>query len=195
MLVSPVQPINRITMLRAIGNLEERSRDLARYYYLQRSLLKDEVTSNRDFQKTFKSFYRMRRGEGWCRVFFLILEREKHNHALSFRDVLEEIHRETGWVEASFSSKLAATVDGNLPVWDKYVLHNLGLKRPYSSMAPGRRMDRCVELYSRIQSWTSNAIRQSAFAEWRRRFDRTFPSFRHFTDVKKLDLFLWQSGR
>lgn len=180
-------------MSRAIRNLEARSSGLARYDYLQRSLLKKDVTSNRDFQRAFKSFYRVRRGEGWCRVFFSALEREKHNHALSFRDVLEEIYRETGRVEASFSSKLAATVDENLPVWDKHVLHNLELKPPYSAMAPEGRLNRCVELYSRIQSWTSNAIRQSAFPEWRRRFDRAFPSFRHFTDVKKLDLFLWQS--
>ena len=115
--------------------------------------------------------------------------------AVSICDVLEEIHRETRWVEPSFSSKLAATVDENLPVWDKHVLHNLGLKPPYPGMAPGPKLDGCVELCSRIRSWTSNAIRQSDFAEWRRHFDSMFPSFRHFTDVKKLDLFLWQSGR
>ena len=181
------------TMLRAIRNLEARRSGLARYDLLQRSLLKDDVTSNRDFQRAFKSFYRVRRGEDWCKVFFCILEREKRNDGLSFREVVEDIHRETGRVEASFSSKLVATIDKGLPVWDKHVLDNLGLRPPYSGMDPRRRLDRCVELYSRIQSWASNEIRQSGFAEWQRRFDRAFPSFRHFTDVKKLDLFLWQS--
>jgi hypothetical protein len=35
-----------------------------------------------------------------------------------------------GKLEASFASKLLATIDPNLPVWDKHVLRNTGLKAP-----------------------------------------------------------------
>ena len=90
---------------------------LERYDRLQRSLLKVDVTSDRDFQSDFKSFYGVRRGTEWCESFFSILEREKNNPASSFREALAEIHGRTGRVEASFSSKLVATVDADRPVW------------------------------------------------------------------------------
>ena len=154
-----------------------------------------DVTSDRDFRSDFKSFYRVRRGEEWCESFFSILECEKNNPVPSFREVLAEIHDRTGRIEASFSSKLVATIDADRPVWDRHVLANLGLKPPYSSMDTRRRLDRCSELYSKILKWMSTAIQQDSFAEWRRRFDGAFPQFKHVTDIKKLDLFLWQFRR
>ena len=126
-------------------------------------------------------------------MFFSILEREKRSDTVSFRTVLEEMLRKTKWIEASFSSKLVATVNANLPVWDQHVLDNLGLKAPSSNRDNEWRLHRCVELYSSIQTWSSRAIQQDGFREWRSRFDGLLPRFRHFTDIKKLDLFLWQS--
>ena len=180
-------------MSHAIENLRKRRIGLERYDRLQRSLLTVDVSSDRNTQNDFKSFYRVIRGKDWCESFFSILERDKSNPAPSFREALAEIHGKTGRVEASFSSKLVATIDANRPVWDRHVLDNLGLKPPYSSMDTRRRLDRCSELYSEIRTWTSTAIRQDSFKEWRRCFDDAFPPFKHFTDIKKFDLLLWQS--
>jgi len=184
-------------MSRAIENLKtSRNRNgLKRYCRLQESLLRVDVRSDGDFQRAFKSFYRVRRGRNLCEPFFSVLEREKKPPAPSFLDVLAEIHGRTGRVEASFSSKLVATIDAGLPVWDRHVLENLGLRPPYSIRDTRRRLDRCGELYSEIRTSTTAAIRRSCFAEWRRRFDGAFPQFKHFTDIKKLDLLLWQSRR
>ncbi len=181
-------------MSRAIGRLgARRNRNgLERYCQLQESLSRVDVRSDGDYQRAFKSFYRVRRGRGLCEPFFSILEREKNNPAPSFGKVLAEIHGRTGRVEASFSSKLVATIDADLPVWDRHVLDNLGLRPPYSIRDIRRRLDRCGKLYSEIRASASTAIRKGCFAEWRRRFDGAFPQFKHFTDIKKLDLFLWQ---
>ena len=182
-------------MSRAIKNLEtSRNRNgLQKYCRLQESLSRVDVRSDGDFQRAFKSFYQVRRGADFCEPFFSILYREKNNPAPSFGEVLAEIHDRTGRVEASFSSKLVATIDADLPVWDRHVLDNLGLRPPYSSMNPQRRLSRCSELYSEILAWTSAAIRQAWFGEWQRRFDTAFPQFTHFSDTKKLDLLLWKS--
>ena len=180
-------------MEHAIRNLETRKDGLERYDFLQRSVSRGDVASDTEFHKTFKSFYKVRRGSDWCSVFFSILEREKHDGVVSFGEVLNEMYSRTGRIEASFSSKLIATINTHRPVWDKHVLDNIGLRPPYAGMQPARRLCRCVELYSSIQTWTSKTIRKTGFEKWRRRFDRKFPRFCHFTDIKKLDLFLWQS--
>ena len=135
----------------------------------------------------------MRRTESWCDVFFSILEREKRNRAPSFRKVVEEIACKTGRLEASFSSKLVATIDPCLPIWDRHVLDNLALRAPYSGMERSRRVCRCDELYSRIAEWTETVVHLDRFEEWKTRFDRAFPRFTSFAEVKKLDLYLWQS--
>ena len=42
--------------------------------------------------------------------------------------ILNEIYQKTGNIEGSFTSKLLATINPNLPIWDQYVLKNIGLK-------------------------------------------------------------------
>ena len=58
-------------MSRAIENLKtSRNRNgLKRYCRLQESLLRVDVRSDGDFQRAFKSFYRMRRGRDLCEPF------------------------------------------------------------------------------------------------------------------------------
>lgn len=166
---------------------------LSTYDYLQNYLLLTNVTSDISYQTKFKGFY----GAGpmpndrW-QQFFSILESEKWNKAIAFSQVLERVHTEYGSVEASFSSKIVATINPEMPVWDSKVLSNLNLDPPRQNMETERRMNRIVDLYAYIQQLSSEVIRSSEFENWRRRFDGTFPQFNHFTDVKKLDLFLWQ---
>ena len=167
---------------------------LCTYDYLQRSLSACDVVASREYRTAFNGFYRMRqRPPRWYEVFFSILQREKRNGAVSFGLVLKEIFDETGRIEASFCSKLVATINPNLPVWDRHVLGNLGLKRPPSSQDSTYRLRRCIEVYTRINTWSSNVILREDFGKWRSLFDDSCPQFRYFTDIKKLDLFLWQS--
>ena len=176
---------------KVLGNLTVPK--LSTYDYLQNHLLLTNVTSDIYYQTKFKGFY----GAGpmaddrW-QQFFSILESEKSNKAISFSQVLERNHTEHGSVEASFSSKIVATINPEMPVWDSKVLEDLDLKAPYQSMETGRRMREIVYLYSRIQELVTEIIRSNEFENWRRGFDGAFPQFVHFTDVKKLDLFLWQ---
>ena len=177
-----------------LGRLKKVEKALGKYDYLQRSLRACDVATSPEYRSAFIGYYRMGlKSRTWYDLFFSILGREKSGDTVSFGAVLEEILRKTGRLEASFSSKLVATIDANLPVWDRYVLHNLGLKAPSPSHDTEHRLHSCIELYSSIQSWSSRAIQPDGFGEWRSRFDCRFPQFRHFTDIKKLDLLLWQS--
>ena len=184
----------RERMVVVLDRLKTVETALETYDYLQRSLQACNVVESRSFRTAFNGYYRMRqRPAEWYGMFFSILEREKCRDTISFRTVLEEIVRRTGRLEASFGSKLVATINANLPVWDRHVLDNLGLRAPASIRDREWRMRRCVEVYSNIQTWSSQVIQQDSFGEWRQRFDGILPRFRHFTDAKKLDLFLWQS--
>ena len=84
-------------------------------------------------------------------------------------------------IYASFSSKLLATVNPNMPVWDKFVLQNLGLRAPY--YYEKERLHKTILLYQKICDWyhTEDA------AEKLIQFNLRFPNV-DITDVKKIGL-------
>lgn len=179
---------NMRTALDRLRCIEMLHNKLSTYQYLQDSLLDYDVSTDEKYRKAFKSFYRVRRNDEWCDVFFSILQLEKHDPAnSSFSSVLKKISDETGQLEASFCSKLVATINTDLPVLDGQVRDILCLKRP-----SGKELHSHVKQYSDLKMWVLNAIGEECFGEWRRLFDGSFPQFQCFTDMKKLDLFLWQ---
>jgi hypothetical protein len=166
---------------------------LSRYDYLQRSLLIVNVTSHSTYQSTFNGYYQMRqRSRDWYDFYFLILEREKHNSKISFREVLEEIYRSKRRVEPSFSSKLVATIRPELPVYDRYVRENLSLATPRQNEPSEERVRKFANAYLRLETYMAEVVQSDGFQELRKHFDERFPAYSHFTDVKKFDLLLWQ---
>ncbi len=174
-----------------LSNLRQRKTRLGDYDDTQSFLLKTNVSNDSEYQRIFRSFYVVRKDKDWCNIFFSILERDKRNSKISFQDVIREIHdraRHGGrqQVEPSFSSKLVATINPHLPVYDSKVKAGLGLseKSPYQ-------IHKTIKTYSQIQAIESEIIADDKFNELIVSFDQTFPQYKHFTDTKKLDLFLW----
>ena len=185
-------------MQAVIARLKDEEARMYDYDYLQQSLQMTNVAEEFVYQSKFKSFYRIRRDDAWCSIFFSILEREKCNENVEFSEILQEIYHEARHggrrqIEGAFASRLVATINPQLPVWDKHVLYNLGLKAPYPSMPANHKMETVIEIYSVIQMLTSRIVESEDFGEWSILFGRELPQFTHFTDVKKLDLFLWQN--
>ena len=54
---------------------------------------------------------------------------------INFPEALRALRERTGRLEASFASKLVATLDPNKPVIDKFVLSNFNLRLPYHGAA------------------------------------------------------------
>jgi hypothetical protein len=168
---------------------------LSRYDQLQTLLGPTDVSADPDYQRIFNGYYRMqRRRQDWYGHYFSLLEREKANCSLSFREVLNETYDATRRVEPSFSSKLVATIRPEMPIYDKYVRENLLLKPPGRNKTAQVRVAELVALYSDLESKVSALVQNPVYIEKvRPEFDKAFRSYVHFTDVKKLDLLLWQN--
>jgi hypothetical protein len=166
---------------------------LQRYDTLQRVLQTTDVSTDRKYQRMFNGFYRMqRRPESWYRFFFCLLESEKGNASLSFEGVLEKIQAHNGRVEPSFCSKLVATIRPEMPVYDKHVRKNLKLRLPKTNASAATRLRTFVVLYEELTSRMNRLTADPGFGVLRAAFDQEFPAYAHFTDLKKLDLLLWQ---
>src|SRR5438128_1600628 len=121
--------IIRLTKAQIDAALPRIAKGLDQYVWLQANRDKGDLQSNSEFRKEFNRFYRIRRKKEWQDKFYGLLERYK-GKAVCFSDIFDALHRATGWYEASFSSKLLATLDPQMPVIDSIVLRNLGVRLP-----------------------------------------------------------------
>jgi hypothetical protein len=163
---------------------------LDKYCWLQTSLPRTDVAHDRAFQKRFNGFYRVRRGAVWQSAFYTLLEQQK-SQPQSFTRVLRALYAATGRIEASFASKLAATVDPDQPVIDAFVLTNLGLRLPHVRSLE-ERLEGIDVLRLRVARIFADYLSSEMGRYLVTRFEEFYPD-RHLTKVKMLDLILWQS--
>lgn len=144
-----------------------------------------DVSTDADFQRFYNGFYRIRqRPANFYKAYYAYLERNKYNSQLTFEDILIHFYHENGTLQASFSSKLLATVRPDMPIWDRFVLQNLELRAPYSYKKD--RIKKTLSLYQQICIWYRS---DQAYAKLNE-FNDYFPGV-NILDVKKIDFILW----
>jgi hypothetical protein len=170
----------------ALPQIEE---GLINYVSLQEKLQNvDDVSTNRDFQKQFNHFYRVRRNTVWQSHFFKLLQ-EKRNSEVSFADALGYIKEKTGRLEASFVSKLVATIHTNTPVIDRFVLKNANLKLPY--FYEKDRESKILSVYNDLYKKIKDFIKTDNGKYLVNQFQSKYPEYK-ITETKMVDLILWK---
>jgi hypothetical protein len=168
------------------------TKKLVEYDKTQNQLHKTNVAIDSDYQRAYTGFYSMgKHKKDWYAFYYGLLEREKQNDTLNFETVLTKLFEYEGHVEASFSSKLVATVRPEKPVYDKYVLNNLGIRGPKWPSAVEERLAAAKKAYKEIENFFAAVLKLETIQELEAEFDRRV-GFQHFTSTKKLDLLLWQ---
>ena len=107
----------------------------------------------------------------------------------SCADVINALYEATGNVEASFSSKLIATLDPDKPIWDQYVLQNLGLE--LKGKTPREKVNQAILIYEQIEKWYQEYLATEEAQENIAEFDRWLPSYSWIPAIKKIDYLLW----
>ena len=144
--------------------------------------------SSPEFQRAFNGYYRIRRNEVWRQHYYDLFVRAKAE-GYSFEQIITDLYHATGKVEASFSSKMLATIDPDKPIWDQYVLQNLGMELTGKTQA--EKLAYAVTLYAAIENWYADYLLTEEARENIRLFDQILPDYRWVSDVKKIDCLLW----
>lgn len=179
----------RIPTAREIrGAANDLDRPIRDYLWLVDQVRKRDVRTDRDFQRRYNHFWRVRKGATWRAAYYDLLERAKRT-GTDFEAALRAMHERTGRIEASFCSKLVATLDPDRPVVDAFVLHFFGLRLPYPYQDD--RIGRTVEVYRRVAAGVDAIVRCEAMPEIRAAFEGRYPNA-PLGDVKKVDFVLWR---
>lgn len=165
------------------------AKGLQQYVWLQTKRDASDLRSDPLFRRQFNHFYRVRRSKEWQDRFYELLESFKGTK-VSFPDVFDALYRATGRCEASFASKLLATLDPNMPVIDSIVLGNLKLRLP-----PARskdRVSRIYQLHAKLLACFTDYLATEDGQYLVMRFRETYPGI-DVSQIKMLDLVLWQT--
>jgi len=164
---------------------------LIQYVWIQSELLKRDISKDEEFQKKFNYFYKItpHRNKDWQNQFYNLLQVSKQTQ-ISFMEILCDLYKKTGKLEASFASKLKATISPDMPVIDSIVLKNLKLKLPYSYQK--ERSSKINEVYQTLISETSEFLKSENGKYLTSQFIEKYPEAK-ITKEKILDLVLWQT--
>lgn len=174
-------------------NWEKLELGLKKYQYIMNQFSTSEnFTEDYYFQTKFKGFYRVRRNQDFCDVYFKFLNDHKVNEAITFGETLNHIYSKMNRVEASFASKLVATINPNLPVWDKEVLRNIGSELNKNYVKDSDRINACIEKYEAMKDWYNEKLTSDNGKDFVEKFDNRYPNT-NLTNLKKIDLILWQT--
>jgi hypothetical protein len=165
------------------------AKGLHQYVWLQANRDASDLRSDPIFRRQFNHFYRVRRHKEWQDHFYDLLERCK-GAAVGFPDVFDALYRATGRYEASFASKLLATLDPHMPVIDSMVLRNLQLRLPAASSNDC--VIRMYRLHSRLLACFTEYLATEDGKYLVTRFREIYAGI-DVSEIKMLDFVLWQT--
>lgn len=171
--------------------IESARKGINQYLTIMEMFPSVDVSKDRNFQKHFNAFYRIRqRTDKWYTEYYSFMESGK-NRPVRFEEVLDHIHIILERYEPSFSSKLAATLDPNEPVWDKYVIKNTEQKAPYYTAS--NKFEKAKNIFGNIRQWYIKQMNSDEGKMMIEIFNNMVKDHNKITNVKKVDFILWKT--
>ncbi len=163
---------------------------LNNYNYLKENVYKCDISKDSKFQTKFNSFYRVRRDETWRKIFYDYFELIKNKKDITFKEILTYMYHKTNNIEASFCSKLLSIINPDMPVWDQYVLLNLGLK--VKGKTKEDRLNDTINVYNKIIEIENKKLKEKDIQQLIKEFKEYFSEY-NLSDIKILDYMLWNT--
>ena len=158
------------------------------YNYIINELKKVNVSTDIDYQRTFNSFYKIRRNEDWRKIYYSYFEENKYNKNLTFEDIIKYLYKKTKNVEASFSSKLLATINPKMPIWDQYVIKNMNLN--LIGKTKDEQIQNAIDLYNKMVDECKNLLEREDVKKCIDKIKTLIDKY-DVEDIKILDFILW----
>lgn len=149
------------------------------------------------FQRLYTGFYRVRRSASWAESYFSLMSDFSRRGGSDFGTILKAVDAIPGsGVELSFSSKMLATINPKMPIWDSQVKNALGLSDIPQHGSKEFREEQAITLYAKLRGEFACLLADKDVKREIAAFDALLPDYAsRLTDEKKLDYLLWSAGR
>ena len=173
----------------ALEELQGKKTGMDAYSEIMDTFRDTDISTDAQFRKCFTCFYKVRRNAAWRQFFYRYFEEIKNRENVEFAEIITKIYEETGRVEASFSSKLLATLDSNMPIIDRLVLEKLGQKM--SGKSAEEKLARAIAIHGQLVQWYQAFLETEEAQRYIGQFDVHFPEHRGFSATKKIGFLIW----
>jgi hypothetical protein len=162
-----------------------------------------DITGDLVFQFLFRSFYRLDNAgltPEFKDAYFQLLQKHRTGRSPDPGEVCQELSRlktrkKLKSLQFSFATKLVATIDPELPIYDSFVASLFGFRPPYYQRDPRKRLELLRDFYKRLTEtcrWLSGQPELRAINE---AFARQEQEWGKLPSLKQLDFILWAAGK
>ena len=180
------------------------SESVAVYRFLDRSYKERDPQINSVFQFVFRSFYRLDNAgltDEFKSRYFEILSQAKSASSTSLGEVVRslfELPNRKGQpsLQFSFATKLVATVDSSLPIYDAEVAAIFGFRAPYNYRPFEQRLQEYQRFYYELQKLFQSIIQNGELKSSRALFRKTYQCTEvEVSESKVIDFLFWSAGK
>lgn len=84
---------------------------------------------------------------------------------------------------------MLATIDTGRPIWDQYVLKNLGFA--LTGKTATDKLENAIKIYGEIENWYTAYLETEEARRNIKVFDQFLPNYTWLSPIKKIDCLLW----
>ena len=146
-------------------------------------------------EKEYSIFYMLNmRSEEWRKNYFCVLNEYRGSKEIDYEVILDKISIDDNRVEASYASKLLATIDSDCPIIDSCVRFVLGIGDAEGKDFKERKKD-AIKKYEWLKSFYTN----DKYGDFRKKclkiFNDVISKDDRISKTKKIDFILWWMGK
>jgi len=175
-------------------------RDVQFYQFIKNELKSTNVAENLIFQLVYSNFYTLdnrKLAPEFKLEYFRIMEELKSNETIDLETILFKLHdiplRGSFKFHFSFASKLAHTLDENIPIWDSQIAKMFSFKRP-TGADWAKIADDFIDQIENIRSAYEAIITNNLLENTLKAFDDKFKG-NDISTYKKIDFIFWSAGK
>ena len=146
-----------------------------------------DISKDSDFKRDFNSFFRVRREKKWQEKFYNYFQTVKNNKNIKFEDIIWYLYRTTGNIEASFSSKMLAAINPDMPIWDQFIVRAFNIE---ITGVKEKRVENIIKEYYGLIDKEKQELKKTSVQKAIKEFNEVFGEYK-LSDIKILDYMLW----
>ena len=176
-------------------DLSDIGSDIKKYAEIIELLHTDtDISKDKKFQQLFNGFYKINQlNKQWYTNFYNYFESVKNSEP-SFEQAVRDLYNlnNQSRVDASFCSKLIATINPDKPIIDQYIMWQMGYNTKFADGLKGEeKICYYINAYAEIENQYMAHIHDKAVIVAITDFDSKYPDYQWLSVIKKLDFILW----
>jgi hypothetical protein len=162
-----------------------------------------DCRGDRVFQFLFRSFYRLDNAglsDDFKTAYFSLLQMNREAENVDLAAICRELsHHETKRgnqsLQFSFATKLAATINVNLPIYDSLVADVFEFNPPCGIKEFDKRLDRFMSFYGMLQQIVNSLVNQADLNDPSTVLATKIGNWSKVPKIKQVDFILWAAGK